>query len=285
MSLFSYHYNIGLLLFVILFVYISWKRFLSEFKYEKVFDFTLFFLLFGYLFDRAASFSLNWEEIEQLPLTFANIINIFNPDKYQDFSISLFILGGLVGTSLYNWINSIYKLENHHLDELFRSVIISLVPLLLLGSFKSFILDKESSETIYYVTFMFLIALLLFLYYFKKTKSLMKRGFFASLTIFCIAIANIFLKYTSPDFKPVVLNLFDLDQVASICLIIGSIDILLTGISAIQDQNIRKSLPPKKQNLRGFSISFANKRRVTNPLNIRLKNLTQGNSRLRRTRT
>ena len=285
MSLFSYHYNIGLLLFVILFVYISWKRFLSEFKYEKVFDFMLFFLLFGYLFDRAVSFSFNWEEIEQLPLTFANIINIFNPDKYQDFSISLFILGGLVGTSLYNWINSIYKLENHHLDELFRSVIISLVPLLLLGSFKSFILDKESSETIYYVTFLFLIVLLLFLYYFKKTKSLMKRGFFASLTIFCIAIANIFLKYTSPDFKPVVLNLFDLDQVASICLIIASIDILLTGISAIQDQNIRKSLPPKKQNLRGFSISFANKRRVTNPLNIRLKNLTQGNSRLRRTRT
>lgn len=292
MQLFSEVNNIGFLIFALSFLFLNWKYFFESYNYSKVFDFVFMFIALGYfierlffvLLNRAQLVELGWSRVlslESLPLV------VFNLDKSPGFSPVMFLIGGLIGLFVYNGVNTVNKVDFKALEGILRIFLITLLPWIALSLATQIVNsgDEQSALTgsLPWIIRLLLIVFVIGLYRVKYDFWADKQGFFAGLIILLFAITEIFIDYLDPDFTATIVGLFSVEQVFSILLIILAIDIFLTAISNIQDSIIRKKFAPTKQlPSRGFALSFANKRRISNPLNIRLKNLTKNSNRNRK---
>lgn len=297
MQLLSNPNNIGFFIFAVSFLLLNWKYFLKSYSYNKIFDFTFMFIIVGYFFERFYFVLLNRQGL--LELGWSGFISldklpfvVLNLDKYLGFSPVTFLMGGLIGLFFYNWINTVNKVDFKCLEGILKAFLISLLPWIFLLVIKSVLLSETSeneqsllAELIPSLIRLLVIIFMIGLYRVKAEFWESKPGFFACVLILLFVVAEIFIDYLDPDFTPAILNLFSVEQVFSILLIIFAINIFLTAVSNVQDSIIRKKMGPAKQvPSRGFALSFANKRRVSNPLNIRLKNLTKNSSRNRESR-
>lgn len=295
MQLLSNLYNFGFIIFVSSFILLSWKYFLELYRYNKIFDFTFVFIGVGYFIERLFFVLINRKELIEL-----GGLDFFSFDKlplavldlhlYTGFSFIVFFMGGLIGLFLYNSINTVNKLGFGEIEGVLRIFLISLTPwicILIIGNIVLFGISGDKQmllvELIPSLMRLLVIVFVLGIHKMKIGFWGSKPGLFLCLVVLLIALIEIFIDYIDPSFAPVVLGLFSAKQVISILLIILAINIFLTTISNLQDSIIRKKLEPIRQiPSRGFALSFANKRRVSNPLNIRLKNLTKNASRHRK---
>lgn len=293
MHFFSNPNNIGIVLFGFLFVFLSWKSFLSSFNYRKIFDFTFLFIIFGYLLERAlfalqskpliGDVGFNFLSFEKLPWIALNL------DNYQGFALVSFFAGGLVGLAVYNIINTVNKVDFKTLSLLIRLFFLSLIPWLLISValviFEEGVRNLDISDMLPPVIRMVLVGVVFAVFQFRLRFWEEKPGFFSAFGILLFAVSEIVLDYLNPGFDPKIFGIFSVEQLVAIMLVIISINIFLTALSNIQDSIIRKKYAPEKQfPSRGFTLSFANKRRISNPLNIRLKNLKKNAARSKRSR-
>lgn len=285
--------NLGVVLLGFLFVFLNWKSFLGSFNYRKIFDFTFLFLIFGYLFERTifilqsktllSDVGFNFVSFEKLPWV------VLNLDSYQGFTLVNFFAGGLAGLAVYNILNTVNKVDFKALSLLMRLFFLSLIPWLLISVgfefFEGSIRVPEVSDILLPLIRLVVIGVVLAVYQFRLQFWEEKPGFFSAFAMLLFAISEIVLDYLNPGFDPEIFGVFSVGQLVAIMLIIISINIFLTALSNIQDSIIRKKYAPEKQfPSRGFTLSFANKRRISNPLNIRLKNLKKNAARTKRNR-
>ncbi len=292
MQLLSNLYNFGFIIFVISFLLLSWKYFLGLYRYTKIFDFTFMFIGVGYFLERLFFVLINRQELIEFGgfgfLSFDKLpLAVLNLHLYTGFSFIVFFMGGLIGLFLYNSINTVNKLGSREIEGFLRIFLISLTLwfcILIIGNIILFGISGNKqvllAELVPSVMRLFVIVFILGIHKMKIDFWESKPGLFLCLVILLLALIEIFIDYIDPGFTPVILGLFSAKQVVSILLIILAINIFLTTMSSLQDSIIRKKLEPIRQiPSRGFALSFANKRRVSNPLNIRLKNLTKNASR------
>lgn len=293
MQLFYEVNNIGILVCIISFIFFSWKYFLKFYNYNKIFDFVFMFILFGYGLERVMFALINREDLLQLgwsrTVSFEHLpLVLLDLDKAPGFSLILFLVGGLFGLFLYNGLNTINKVDFEVLENILRIFCMSLIPWIIFSIVAVFDADTEQdtlADLLPWLIRLLFVVFVIGIYKIKHAFWKNKPGFFAGLVILLFAITGIFIDYIDPNFTPTVINLFSTNQVFAIFLIILAINVFLTAVSDIQDSIIRKKFIPTKQiPSRGFALSFANKRRISNPLNIRLKNLTKNSGRIKRGR-
>ncbi|MCA9379565.1 hypothetical protein KC675_00110 [Candidatus Dojkabacteria bacterium] len=293
MDLFRHPHSLGVLLFVMSFTYFSWRTFIGEYKYEKLFDFTLLYIFFGLLTERVLFIVTNWIDLSNLTWSVVNFTNtlpiaLFNFDKFSGFSFVYFFIGAIFGISLYNWINNIQRVGYNTLDRITRLSILCFLPLVILGIVFTFFnirnggTEIEIALFIPYIIRLFEFVLLLAFFNFFNNFWLTKSGLFTSLSVLVITIGEIIIDYLSPSYLPNFLGILNYQQIIGILSIILSINLLLTSIATLQEQEIRRKLKPQKPTMnKGFAISFANRRRVSNPINIKIKNLTTNKRKFR----
>lgn len=284
MEIYNHPNTITFVLFTISFVYLSWRTFVGVHKYEKLFDFIFLYLFFGILTERVLFILANWIDLNSLEWSIVNLTNtlpasLINLDKFSGFSYLYFFMGAIFGISVYNWVNSIYKVTYETLDQITRTVIISFIPSIILGVIAIMFLNRttgsemELSLFIPYLIRIFEFVLLLALFNFFNNFWKRKGGLFTSITMLLITSGEILIDYLDPNYIPIFLGIVNIEQLIGIISIILSINLLLTSIATIQEQEIRKKLIPLKPSMnKGFAISFANRRRVTNPMNMRFRN-------------
>lgn len=283
---------LGITLFILLFIYLLWKKLLADFNYKKVFDISFSFIFWGLILDRILYVAFNLSNLIQLPWGFNADTQqlpwrIINLDYGNGFSWIIFLLGGYLGIVLYNAVNSTYRVELEHLDILIKVFFIAVLPYYLLNLSQLFTLQDKSeiiNRNIYWIllqTTLLIVSVVLYQMRIKFWKN--NPGIFSGLTILGYSFVEIVIAFQQVGFTPQVLGIFSLEQIFALIILIIALSIIFSSISIKQDQIIRKSNIDLKQPLnRGFNISFANRRRVSNPLNIRLKNLTQNVSKNRR---
>ncbi|HRN86484.1 MAG TPA: hypothetical protein PKU78_01300 [Candidatus Dojkabacteria bacterium] len=293
MDLFNYPKTLGLLIFVVVFTYLSWKTFIGKFKHEKLFDFTFLYLFFGFLTERTLFIVTNWIDVNNLQWSFVSFVNtlpisLLNFDLFSGFSLIYFFIGAIFGISLYNFINTIQKVEYNTLDRITRLAILCLLPSVLLGMIFTFIdtgrsgAEFDISLYIPNLVRLFEFVLLLAIFNFFNNFWLAKSGLYTSISVLFITIGEIILDYLDPSYVPNFFGIINYHQIIGVLSIILSINLLLTSIATLQEQEIRKKLKPLKPSMnKGFAISFANRRRVSNPINIKIKNLTSNKRKYR----
>lgn len=293
MNLLNHPNSISLLLFVIIFTYFSWRTFIGKFKHEKLFDFTFLYIFFGFLTERLLFIVTNWIDLSSMQwsfVTFANTlpISLVNFDKFSGFSFIYFFMGAILGVSLYNWINTIQKVEYHTLDRIARLSIICFLPLVVLGILLTYIGDNTPIEELNLSLYipnlirLFEFVLLLAFFNFFNNFWLKKSGLFTSLSVLIITLGEMVIDYIDPSYIPIFLGILNAQQLIGVLSIILSINLLLTSIATLQEQEIRRKLKPLKPTMnKGFAISFANRRRVSNPINIKIKNFTSNKRKYR----
>jgi len=283
---------LGLILFIGIFVYLLWKKLLGYFNYKKTFDISFSFIFWGLVLDRILFLAINLSSLIQLPWGLS--INsgqlpwrIFDLDYGSSFSWIIFLLGGYLGIVLYNALNSTFRVDLEHLDVLVKIFFISVFPYYLLNLIQLFNLQEKSEiimSNIYWIALQTTLLVVWVVVYQLRNKFWKNNpGIFSGLTILGYSFVEIVIAFQQRGFSPKVLGIFSFEQVLALVILIIALSIFFSSISLKQDQLIRKTNVELKQSPnRGFSISFANRRRVSNPLNIRLKNLTQNVSKNRR---
>lgn len=286
MELLKYPNTIALFFFVPLFIYFAWRTFNIKYKYEKLFDFTILYLFFGFLTERVLFVVTNWNSISITGWSLVNFTNtlpflLLNFDIYEGFSLIYFMMGAIFGISVYNWINTIHKVGYDTLDRITRLTIICLFMILLVGIASQFVRSDfnvsqlEISTLIPYLVRLLEFVFLLAIYYFLNSFWNKKNGLYTSIAILLITIGEFVIDYLDPAYMPTFLGILNTQQAIGVISIILSINLLLTSIATLQEQEIRKKLTHIKPTMnKGFAISFANRRRVTNPINIRFKNFS-----------
>lgn len=283
---------LGIIFFIIIFIYLLWKKLLPYFNYKKVFDISFSFIFWGITLDRLLLVAFNLSNIIQLPWAFSTNAEqlpwrLIDLDYGSSFSWITFLLGGYLGIVLYNGVNSTYRVELSHLDTLVSTFLIAVFPYYLLSILQLFILqerpDRISRNISWIVLQITLLVVSVVAYQLKNKFWKNNPGIFSGLTILGYSFVEIVIAFQQVDFSPKVLGIFNFEQMLAILILMIALSIIFSSLSIKQDQIIRKSNVELKQSPnRGFSISFANRRRVSNPLNIRLKNLTQNVSKTRR---
>lgn len=283
---------LGITLFILIFVYLLWKKLLSQFNYKKVFDISFSFIFWGLTIDRLLFIAFNLSSILQLPWALSRNTaqfpwRIIDLDFGSSFSWIIFLLGGYLGIVIYNALNSTYRMELEHLDILVKIFLISVFPYYLLNLMQLFNTPEKSELLGRNITWMTLqavqLVVLVVAYQLKTSFWKNNPGIYSGLAILGYSFVEIVIAFQQVGFTPKVLGIFSFEQMFAILILIVALSITFSSISLKQDQIIRKSnIDTKQSPNRGFSISFANRRRVSNPLNIRLKNLTQNVSKNRR---
>lgn len=293
MDLLNYPKTLGILLFVIIFIYFSWKTFIGKFKYEKLFDFTFLYLFFGILTERILFIVTNWDGLRDFQwsvVSFANTLplSFLSFDLFSGFSFIYFFIGAIFGISLYNWINTIQKVEYNSLDRMTRLALLCFLPLVIFGNIFTFISENKNGQEfdislyIPYLIRLFEFALLLAFFNFFNNFWKTKSGLYTSISVLLVTIGEIVIDYLNPAYLPDFLGIINYQQIIGVLSIILSINLLLTSIATLQEQEIRKKLKPLKPTMnKGFAISFANRRRVSNPINIKIKNFTTNKRKFR----
>lgn len=281
--------NIILVIFSVTFLYFLWKNLLVYYPPHKLFDLFFMFILHGVFFDRiifvithfteisVATWTISRSGVDSLPWV------IINLNSFGAFSFVNILFGGLLGLFLYNGANLIKKVRFNQLDRILRIFLISLIPILIISLLQILRNEGFSRETLNSLVPVIIRALmiitLLGLYNFKKVFWESKHGIISALILLVFSLVEILVNYISEGFGPVILGLFSVVQIVSIVTIIIAFNIFFSSISELQDEIIKRKLPQNEPlPARGFAISFANKRRVSNPLNIRLKNLRKFSS-------
>lgn len=293
MDLLNHPKTLGLLLFIVIFTYFSWRTFIGKFKHEKLFDFTFLYLFFGFLTERVLFIVTNWFDLRNLQWSFVSFSNtlpvsLINFDIFSGFSIIYFFIGAIFGISLYNWINTIQKVEYKTLDRITRLAILCFLPFVITGIVFTFVnmsksgADFDISLYIPYIIRLFEFVLLLAFFNFFHSFWLSKSGLYTSISVLIITIGEIVIDYLNPSYIPDFLGIINYQQIIGVVAIILSINLLLTSIATIQEQEMRKKLKPLKPSMsKGFAISFANRRRVSNPINTKIKNFTTNKRKFR----
>lgn len=273
MFLVSNSNNIGLIFFCSILVYFLWKDLREVYHYNKIFDFVFLFLICGFLIDRFIGILLNGMEsfLFEGNTIFTKVgflVSLMNFDGPVVFSLILFLFGGLVGLFIYDWVNSSNKLSFYVLDKIFLIFLYSLLPLIVLSLLGNLLNPTNS----FLVTLLLLIRLitivvLVIIYESRSRFWVDKSGIFASITIIFLPLSEIFIGYLEPTFQPHILGLFSVNQIFAIVSIIIGINVLLVVISNIQDGSIER----RNKNINLFYTKGSS--RITNPLNVRLKNL------------
>lgn len=286
MDLLSHPNSLGLVIFIPTFIYFSWRTFSRKYRNEKIFDFTFLYLFFGLLTERVLFVLTHWIDLINLQWSFVNFTNtlpmsLVNFDKFSGFSFIYFFIGAIFGVSFYNWANSIQKVEYDTLDRLTRLAILCFLPMVIMGMIFAFLnarsIENELDISLFipYIIRIFELVLLLAFFNFFNHFWLTKSGLFTSISVLLVTVGEIIIDYISPAYIPNFWGLINYQQLIGVASIILSINLLLTSIATLQEQEIRRKLKPLKPTMsKGFAISFANRRRVSNPINIKIKNFT-----------
>lgn len=283
---------LGLIIFSVIFTYMNWRELLSIFPYKKVFDISFSFFFWGLFTERFMVFLFNLSKISELPwsVAFRNDSlpwKLINLSPTSDFSWVVFLIGGYIGIILYNLTTSTYKVELRHLDVLIRNFYLGILSFYCIDLLVLLTTGKAiGSTTLAIWLFIQAVNLIFFLVAYHIWNLHIKKsgGIFSGLSILSFSFVEIILAFSNTNFDAQVLGIFNSQQILALFLCIIALSITFTGISIKQDQIIRKSIATTKQSqqVRGFAISFANKRRVSNSLNSRFKNFTQNVSKGRR---
>lgn len=275
----------------VLMTFLLWRS-LQDFKGLKIFDLALLFFFTGFFIERTYYYLINKSLIDSMAWSLS-----LNPEfmpgvlldltANQGFSFVVFLIGGLLGIFIYNLLNSSPKFNHGLLDRLLRIVLplffVSEAILILNWDFSN--LSEYRLRIIFLLLNFVLMLFLILLYtyyrnYFKKSI-----GVYSSIVLLGVSLLVLIFNYLLPDVDRLLFNIFNPEQLFCIILMMVGINILLTHFSDKQERNYKKRMEVKQPKPeRGFAISFANRRRVSNPLNNPMRKIVKTKNKFQRER-
>lgn len=275
-------------LFPLLVTFLLWKQF-TDFRSAKIFDISLLFFISGFALERLYFFLVNYKFIQTLgwALTFDSSFKpsvFFDLTTLQGFSFVVFLAGGLLGTLIYNSINTVSKIELKYLDKIIRFVLpmffIAEAIMMLNWDFQNLSLYRLS---VIFLLVIFLLSIgLMVLYNYKKSYFQKSQGTYSAMVLIVVSILVLVENYAIPSVDRVLFNIFNPEQIICIILLMIAVNILLTNASQNQERVYKRDEYKEKVPERGFAISFANKRRISNPLNSQFRKFVKTKNKIQR---